>query len=124
MRQLIFFSLLILGLVACHPLERNCTDYKTGKFSFETLYEGQLVTTYFTRNDTLETTLINGKIDSSKVRWINDCEYIVRKINPQNRSEQQAVHFKILYTEGNSYTFEYSFVGKSKKEIGTANKEN
>jgi hypothetical protein len=121
-------TLFILGFVivftACKSPERNCQDFKTGEFSFETLLKGELVTTRFTRNDTLEIDYFQGKVDSSSVRWINDCEYIVQKLNPNSIREKKAIHMKILYTEGDFYTFEYSLVGESLKQTGTAKKIN
>ena len=102
---------------ACESPERNCDSFKTGSFTFETLLNGELVTTRFTRNDTLEIDYFEGKVDSSSVRWINNCEYIVRKIHPKSMSEQKAVHMKILYTEGDYYTFEYSIVGENIKPV-------
>ncbi|MBE14818.1 MAG: DNA topoisomerase IV [Dokdonia sp.] len=122
LKHLPFGFLLFLLFCSCESPERDCAQFKTGDFTFETLLEGSLTTTYFSRNDTLEIATINGKPDSSNVRWINDCEYIVTKRNPKNRSEKQAVHMKILYTEGNSYTFEYSLVGKARKEQGLVTK--
>ncbi len=125
MRLYLPLGILIVQLLCCcESPERDCQQFKTGDFTFETLLEGTLTTTRFTRNDTLEVAFINGKPDSSNVRWINDCEYIVTKRNPKNRSEKQAVHMKILYTEGNSYTFEYSLVGKARKEQGLVTKVN
>jgi len=115
-------SLLIVCFFSCNQMDRNCEDFRTGTFSFETLQDGQLITTTFTRNDTLEIALVNGRPDSSDVRWINACEYIVSKRNPKNRAEKQAVHMKVLYTEQDSYTFEYSLVGKPRKEKGAVTK--
>jgi len=109
---------------ACESPERNCDSFKTGSFTFETLLNGELVTTRFTRNDTLEIDYFEGKVDSSSVRWINNCEYIVRKIHPKSMSEQKAVHMKILYTEGDYYTFEYSIVGENIKQQGIVKKIN
>jgi len=114
----------ILLVTSCHSPERNCNDFKTGEFTFETLLNGELVTTRFTRNDTLEIDFFQGKIDSSSIRWINSCEYIVKKLNPNSMIEKKAIHMKILFTEGDFYTFEYSLVGESIKQTGTAKKIN
>lgn len=122
MKQVFFFAIVCILCVSCESPDRKCIDFKNGTFQFDTLLEGKLVTTQFSRNDTLEIALINNKPDSSNVRWINDCEYIVTKRNPKNRSEQQAVHMKILYTDKNTYTFEYSLVGKPRKEQGLVTK--
>lgn len=111
-------------LTSCQSPERNCKAFKTGAFTFETLLNGDLVTTRFTRNDTLEIDYFHGRVDSSSVRWINDCEFIVQKLKPKRMSEEKAIHMKILYTEGDFYTFEYSLVGEKVKQKGTAKKLN
>lgn len=119
---LILFSALLL--VSCYNQERNCTDFKTGKFISETEIEGKKYTSTFERNDSIQIETYEGKIDTFKVRWTNDCEYIIQNINPKNREEKKAVQMKILTTKDNTYTFEYSFVGDSKKQRGTVTKTN
>jgi hypothetical protein len=119
---LILFSALLL--VSCYNQERNCTDFKTGKFISETEIEGKKYTSTFERNDSIQIETYEGKIDTFKARWTNDCEYIIQNINPKNREEKKAVQMKILTTKDNTYTFEYSFVGDSKKQRGTVTKTN
>ena len=118
----ILFSALLL--VSCYNQERNCTDFKTGKFISETEIEGKKYTSTFERNDSIQIETYEGKIDTFKVRWTNDCEYIMQNTHPKNREEKKAVQMKILTTNANSYTFEYSFVGDSKKQRGTVTKLN
>ena len=98
-------------LVSCYETERNCAQFKTGTFRFEAVIGTQIETTTFVRNDSMEIDYFRGNADTSSIRWINDCEYIVQKINPKNRAEKKAVHMKILSTQGNEYTFEYNIVG-------------
>ena len=118
-------SLLLLTLLnSCYNQERNCTDFKTGKFTSETEIEGKKYTSTFERNDSIQIESYEGKIDTFKVRWTNDCEYIIQNTNPKNREEKKAVQMKILTTKDNTYTFEYSFVGDSKKQRGTVTKTN
>lgn len=117
------FLLLLLSfflLQSCYHVERNCSDYKTGTFKFEALVGTELLTTTFVRNDSIEIDYFRGKADTSTVRWINDCEYIVQKKNPKNQAEKKAIHMKILSTSANEYHFEYNTVGTSKKEKGIA----
>ncbi|RXG24112.1 DNA topoisomerase IV [Leeuwenhoekiella marinoflava] len=109
-------------LVGCYNQEKNCTDFKTGTFTFETYLNGEVVKTTFTRNDTLEIDFYQGQVDSSNIRWINDCEYIAEKINPTGIMDRKALHFKILTTKDNTYTFEYALVGETKKQKGTVTK--
>lgn len=118
----ILFSALIL--VSCYNQERNCKNFKTGKFTSETEIEGKKYTSTFERNDSIQIESYEGKIDTFKVRWTNDCEYVIQNINPKNREEKKPVQMKILTTDSDSYTFEYSFVGDSKKQRGTVTKQN
>ena len=118
-------GLLLTFLVSsCYNPERNCQDFKTGTFEYEALIGTEVLTTTFIRNDTLEIDYFKGKSDSSSIRWINDCEYIVQKINPKNMAEEKAIHMKILTTKENEYIFEYNIVGDTNKQKGTAKKIN
>ena len=120
MRKWSGICLLVLLLSACYQPERNCKAFKTGTFTYTAVIDGEEKTTTFVRDEAIEVDYFEGKQDTSSIRWLNDCEYIVKKINPKNRAEEKSVHMKILSTEGDSYTFEYGFVGSSQKTRGTA----
>ena len=109
-------------MVSCFAPERNCTKFKTGTFEFESYLDGEMVKTTFVRNDSLEIDYFRNEVDSSSIRWINDCEYILTNLNPKNMAEEKPLHMKILTTDGNSYTFEFSVVGEDRKQKGTAKK--
>ncbi|MCP9200319.1 DNA topoisomerase IV [Gramella sp. GC03-9] len=118
----ILLLFLLLSFTSCFNAERNCEDYRTGVFEFETYLNGELITSRFVRNDSLEIETFQGNIDTSTVRWINDCEYILENINPQSMSEEKSIHIKILTTNPNGYTFEYGQVGETKKARGEVTK--
>lgn len=122
MRKLLLSIFASSLLVGCYTMERDCEGFRTGTFEFETFVNGELLKTTFVRNDSIEIDYFQGKFDTSSIRWINDCEYIVKKISPKNMDERKAIHMKILYTEGDNYTFEYNLVGQKKKEKGSARK--
>jgi len=116
---------LLLIVSSCYQAERSCDDFKTGTFEFTYTINGSEITNKFTRNDSLEITHINNTIDSSSVRWINNCEFIVKKLNPTSIAERKSIHMKILSTTKDSYTFEYNVVGDiENKQRGTAKKTN
>ncbi|MDT0554897.1 DNA topoisomerase IV [Patiriisocius hiemis] len=119
MRFFLIASLLLL-LVSCYSVERDCSSFKTGTFEFEAVIGTEIFKTKFTRNDSIEIDYFRGKADTSSIRWINDCEYIVKNLNPKNMAEEKAIHMKILSTQNDSYTFEYNIVGEEKKQKGTA----
>ena len=116
----LWLVLVSVSFVSCFQQERNCTNFKTGTFSFEALVGTELETTTFERRDSIEIDYFRGKADTSSIRWINDCEYVLEKLYPKNRAEEKAVHMKILTTTQDSYTFEYSIVGQEKKQKGVA----
>lgn len=119
----IFFILIIVSSFAsCYNPPRSCTAFKTGTFRFKTLINGKMETTTFYRTNTLEIANFRGKTDTSSVRWINDCELVVKNLNPRNRTQEQAIHIKILATTDSTYTFEYGIVGKTQKQRGIATK--
>ncbi|QYJ67687.1 DNA topoisomerase IV [Flavobacterium litorale] len=124
MNRLLLCLPLLLLLASCYNQERDCTTFKTGKFKFEYDIDGEKKVTYFERNDSIEIETFEGKVDTSSVRWINDCEYVLKKIHPKNMQEEKAVHMKILTTQDDSYTFEFSIVGDTNKQKGTVTKIN
>jgi hypothetical protein len=114
--------LLTILLVSCNNHERNCKDFRTGKFEFKQVIDGKTNTSTFIRTEKLQIETYNGKTDTASVRWVNDCEFILQKIHPKNMKEQKAISMKILFTEKNSYTFEYAFVGTNNKQRGIVTK--
>ncbi|WP_366187298.1 DNA topoisomerase IV [Flavobacterium ovatum] len=112
----------LLFLAACKEPARDCTDFKTGKFKFESEIDGVMKTTFFERNDSIEIETYEGKTDTASIRWVNDCEYVLRKLHPKSMAEEKAVNIKILSTEENTYLFEYGMVGNDNKQRGTAEK--
>ena len=78
---------------------------------------------YFTRNANFEIERFEGAIDTATIRWVNDCECILTKLNPTSNQDKRPIQIRILSTEDNRYTFEYSLVGDSKnKQRGTIEK--
>lgn len=122
MQRILFLLLLLLSLSSCYQPERNCDEFRTGTFEFESYLEGELVKTRFVRNDSIEIDYFRGNADTSSVRWINDCEYILTNLHPKNRAEEKPLHIKILTTKNNTYTFEYGLVGETQKQRGTVSK--
>ncbi len=110
----------LLLLYSCYEPQRDCKSFKDGTFTFTTEIDGEEKTTTFIRKGDLEIDYFEGKIDSSSIRWINNCEYVVKNLHPKNKAEEKSIHMKILSTSDNSYTFEYSIVGESRKSKGVA----
>ena len=108
----------VLLLMSCYDAERNCKDFKNGKFKFEYEVNGVKKTTVFERKDNIEIETYEGKTDTSTVRWVSDCEYVLQKKHPKNMAEEKAINMKILTTSKDSYTFEFGMVGSEEKQRG------
>ena len=102
-------KLLLIFLSSCSFPEKNCKKFKTGNFEFKTEIDGKEYVSYFQRSDSTEIEVFNGVTDTSSVRWVSDCEFILKNINP--KKSKKSITMKILSTENDSYTFEYSIVG-------------
>ncbi|SHG32963.1 DNA topoisomerase IV [Flagellimonas flava] len=121
MFERIVFGFFVALLWSCdQPPQRNCSDFKTGKFSFTTEIDGVQKETTFERTSEIEVDYFEGKQDTSSIRWINDCEYVLKNKHPKNKAEEKSIHIKILTTSDSSYTFEYNAIGDKRKFRGTA----
>ncbi len=123
--QFLLISLSLLVLQSCYEVQRNCQDFKTGRFSFSYTIDGKEITSEFERTDAFNIDYVEGIADSSSIRWINDCEFVLKKLHPKNMQEEKAIHMKILTTTDSSYTFEYRLAVKEankqeRVEKGTA----
>ncbi len=108
--------LLLILFVSCDNPDRDCEDYHTGNFYTETTVNGTTYKSIFSRNyNGIQIEEFEGKVDSSNVRWVNDCEMILSPINPKSLNEKKNILIKILKTTDSSYTYEYSYLGNSKK---------
>ncbi|MDA7711405.1 hypothetical protein N8873_05010 [Flavobacteriaceae bacterium] len=116
------FAIFLL-LLSCYSTERNCLEFHQGTFDFETIVNGQLETSRFVRNGTTEIEYYKAQVDTADIRWVNDCECILTKRNPTSNQDKRPIQIKILTTQKNTYTFEYSLVGDAKnKKRGTIKK--
>ncbi len=116
-----FALLFLIFFVSCYNIQRDCAAFRTGSFEYTTVIAGDTLVTRFERSESREIDFYLGKADTAQVRWVNDCECILKKTNPQTPSEKKAIQMKILSTTENSYTFEYHLVGDTaNKQRGTA----
>ncbi|WP_298954361.1 DNA topoisomerase IV [uncultured Nonlabens sp.] len=117
------FLVLLFSLTSCYENTRDCTDFQIGTFIWEQESGGKLLKTEFTRTKDLQIERFENKIDTSRIEWINDCEWRVIPINPKTNAESRAYLFKILTTNKNSYTFEFKQSGRDQIYKGTAIKQ-
>ena len=115
---LVFFSALFFS---CVIPEKNCSQFKVGEFNFESKTESGIYSSRSVRNDSIEIEFFGSSIDTSKITWVSECEYILRKLKPKTLSEEKAISVKIINTSEKGYLFEYSFVGdKENRARGNA----
>ena len=123
MRRLVI--LIYVLFISCYSLERDCKRFQQGEFEFTQIINGEIKSSYFKRDSIFEIELFEGKIDTSSIRWVNDCECILTKLNPNNNQEKRPIQIRIISTKDDTYTFDYSLVGDSKnRQRGSIQKIN
>ena|SRR5699024_4919964 len=116
MKTIVPLGFISLLLGSCYSPQNNCKKFKTGTFEYQTYANGELMKARIVRNDSMEIDYSNDQQpDTASIRWINDCEYVVRKYHPKTQIEKQAYQIKIIKTHKDSYTFEFSKVGDEQK---------
>ena len=110
----LLFILIFLNY-SCYKVERNCSNFRFGTFKYERVIGDKLSTSFFIRNNDIEIEYYNNKIDTSKINWVNECEFILKKQNPINNIEKKPISIKIISTHEDYYIFEFSLVGDNTK---------
>ena len=119
--QINFFLVFFSFFLSCVIPEKNCSQFKVGEFNFESKTESGIYSSRSVRNDSIEIEFFGSSIDTSKITWVSECEYILRKLRPKTLSEEKAISVKIINTSEKGYLFEYSFVGdKDNRARGSA----
>lgn len=119
-RYLLFLSFLF---ISCYSVERDCIPFHEGTFEFSQIINGKMTRSVFQRSAQFEIEVYEGVTDTASIRWVNDCECILTKLNPSSNQDKRPIQIKILSTKENSYTFEYSLVGdNANKQRGTIQK--
>ncbi|AZQ44167.1 DNA topoisomerase IV [Nonlabens ponticola] len=119
-----FLLLLLVSCIACKQYEnqRDCDDFRTGTFVWEQESGGKLLKTTFVRTEDMQIETFEGVTDTSRVEWVNECEWRIIPVNPKTNADSRAYLFKILNTTANSYTFEFTQSGRDEIYRGEARK--
>ena len=99
-------------LTSCYSVDRDCENFKMGEFEFTYKLNDTIQRSLFTRTLDYEIEEFNSVIDSSSISWVNDCEFVLTKVNPKTNQEKRPIRIKIIRTYENSYDFEYSSVNE------------
>jgi hypothetical protein len=103
---------ILLLLTSCYTVDRDCDEFRTGEFEFSYELNDTIRKSTFIRTIDYEIEEYNNVIDSSSISWVNNCEFILTKLNPKTNQEKRPVRIKIIRTYEDSYDFEYSSVNE------------
>ena len=119
-----YLLLLCFALLAtsCYEANLDCKSIKTGTYVSEITIHGKKQRTTSIRTNKLVIETYKGKTDTARIRWVNDCEFILTKLHPKSMAEQHAVSIRILSTSKKSYTFDFGIVGNPQRARGVATK--
>ena len=91
--------ILPLLFISCYSVERNCEDFHEGTFEFSQIINGKMTRSVFQRTAKLEIEVYEGVSDTASIRWVNDCECILTKLNPTSNQDKRPIQIKILNTK-------------------------
>ena len=115
-----YLALLLFGLlISCQQkAQTNVNSFKNGKF--KTVLEDSETVSYAVRNDSLQIETTNKKIDTFKIKWINNFEYVLVKKNPKDLLDSLPFHVKITSVNKDGYDFIAHYKRSNFKQKGKA----
>jgi len=118
MKYLLLFFL-FGSLVSCQKgTQTNVNSFKNGQF--KTILEDGKTVSNATRNDSLQIETTNNKVDTFKIKWINNFEYVLVKKNPKDLLDSLPFHVKITSVNKDGYDFIAHYKQSNFKQKGKA----
>ena len=117
MRKFIFLVILI-SLSSCMNSKKiDVESFKIGKF--KTVLDANEDVSFAVRNDSIQIETHDSKEYEYSINWVNNFEYVLKKINPKTTLDNTPFHVKITGIKENSYTFVANYKGSNFKQKGT-----
>lgn len=113
-----FLSLSFLLSWSCGQERMNINSLKQG--TFKTVLDDSELSSTAVRKDSIQIESFNNKLDTFKIFWKNDFEYVLTKTHPKTLLDSTPFHVKIIEVKQNSYSFVASYKGSNFKQNGTA----
>lgn len=114
----IFLCLFSLLVCSCNQQRMNIKSLKNG--IFKTVLDDSDVSSTAYRNDSVQIEAYKDKLDTFKIYWKNDFEYVLTKTHPKTILDSTPFHVKIIEVKKNSYNFIASYKGSNFKQKGKA----
>ena len=106
-------------LISCKAEKKlDATSLRTGAFT-SYLDDSDAVSSAV-RNDSLQIETYNNEIDSFRIHWESNFEYLLTKINPKKGLDSVPFYVQITGIRGDSYTFRAFYKGSNFKQTGKA----
>ena len=87
---------LIFLFISCYSVSRNCKEFHEGEFLFKSIINGEIKTSKFIRKKNIEIEIFENKTDTAKIKWVNECECVLTKLNPVSNQEKRPIQIKII----------------------------
>ncbi len=118
MRTVAFLCLCFLFALSCKQERMNINSFKHG--TFKTVLDDSDISSTAVRNDSVQIESFNKKMDTFKIFWKNDFEYVLTKTHPKTLLDSTPFHVKIIEVKQKSYSFVASYKGSNFKQKGRA----
>ncbi len=113
-----FLCLCILLSWSCGQERMNINSLKYG--TFKTVLDDSELSSTAVRNDSVQIETFDNKMDTFKIFWKNDFEYMLTKTHPKTLLDSTPFYVKIIEVKQNSYSFVANYKGSNFKQKGTA----
>jgi hypothetical protein len=114
----VFLWLLSLLAFSCKQQRMNINSLKNG--TFKTVLDDSDMSSTAVRYDTVQIESYNNQLDTFKIYWKNDFEYVLTKTHPKTLLDSTPFHVKIIEIKQTSYSFIASYKGSNFKQKGKA----
>lgn len=119
MKQFLLTIALIFIIYSCsNETKLDAKSLRTG--SFTTYLDDSDAVSTAIRNDSLQIETYNNAVDTFRITWESNFEYILNKVNPKKGLDSVPFYVKITGIKGNSYTFRAYYKGSNFKQTGKA----
>ncbi len=112
------FLILILFIFSCNTKRINILELREG--TFETTLPDKNVKSIAFRDKNIQIETYNNKKDTFTIKWLNNFEYELLKINPKSSLDSVPFIVKITKLSHNGYSFKAHYKGNKYIQKGEA----
>jgi len=101
---------LLMG--ACRSADCDCAHFQRGTMVSMQRINGKVQQTQIQRFDKWQLETYQNHTDTINIRWVNDCEWVLKAKHPITMAERKGLSMKIVRTQADTAWVRYGYVGQ------------